>query len=339
MSRYYDGGWSPYVPVAVRREKAAREMEKLRKKGHPVSPVILEGRKIVTTFWGKAWCDNLEGYHDYENRLPRGRTYVRNGSVVDLQIAPLQITAMVSGSSIYKITVGITAVAKAAWQAMCRDCAGGIDSLVELLQGRFSKGVMERLCRQDGGLFPKPSEIGFSCSCPDHASMCKHVAAVLYGVGARLDEKPELLFRLRAVDETDLVAGLDTALPLAKTGPAAGKTLEADDISALFGLDMVDEAKPADTPTAPKPPKKGRRSKQPASVPQPSVQTTEPVKRTGKAGKTAKPTVDVKLPALPLASSQPKPKARSKKAVVQSRSKTSGTTHELTPDGYVKWWK
>ncbi|MDP7182814.1 MAG: SWIM zinc finger family protein [Alphaproteobacteria bacterium] len=238
MSRYY-GGWAPYVSVAERRKKAAREVKKLRKKGHIVAPIEIEGRKITTTFWGKSWCDNLESYHDFENRLPRGRTYVRNGSVIDLQISPLEVKAVVSGSSIYKISVGIAAVPKTQWKAMCKDCAGGIDSLVELLQGRFSKGVMERLCRQDKGLFPKPSEIDFSCSCPDYAYMCKHVAAVLYGIGSRLDEKPELLFHLRAVDENDLVAHIDTALPLAKKGPDEGKVLESDDISALFGIDMA----------------------------------------------------------------------------------------------------
>ena len=224
---------------------AVLAMAKLRKKGHPVAPVVIEGRAIVTTFWGKAWSDNLESYHDFENRLPRGRTYVRNGSVVDLQIAPREVTAMVSGSSIYKVTVSIDAVPTAQWQSICKDCAGGIDSLVELLQGRLSQGVMERICRQELGLFPEPREIRFTCSCPDYASMCKHVAAVLYGVGARLDAQPELLFRLRAVDEKDLVTGIDQALPMAKPGAAAGKVLETDDLSAMFGLDMAANEPPA----------------------------------------------------------------------------------------------
>ena len=219
MSRYY-GGWAPYVPVAERRRRAERAMEKRRKGGHPVAPVRIAGRAIATTFWGRAWCDNMEGYHDYENRLPRGRTYVRNGSVVDLQIAPGRVTAVVSGSELYDVTITIKETPATQWRSICADCAGGIDSLVELLQGRFSKGVMERLCRQQGGLFPRPSDIRFSCSCPDHALMCKHVAAVLYGVGARLDQQPELLFRLRAVDETDLVAHVDAALPMSKQGPA-----------------------------------------------------------------------------------------------------------------------
>src|SRR5215212_596419 len=253
MAHGFDAGWIPYVPVAERRRKAARELEKLRKKGHPVAPVVVEGRAIAKTFWGKAWCDNLESYRDYDNRLPRGRTYVRNGAVVDLQMSALAIQAMVSGSSLYKVTITIKPLAPPLWRSICEDCAGGIDSLVELLQGRFSKGVMERICRQDRGLFPTPSEIRFSCTCPDGASMCKHVAAALYGVGARLDERPELLFRLRAVDESDLVSGLDTALPLSNRPLDAGKVLETNALSALFGLEMdgdsgaraVNEAGPA----------------------------------------------------------------------------------------------
>ena len=248
MARYYDE-WAPYVPAAERRRQAERAVEKLRKTGHPVAPVTIEGRKIVTTFWGRAWCDNMESYRDYEGRLPRGRSYVRNGSVIDLQVAPGRVTAMVSGSDLYRVAITVKEAAKTQWRAICADCAGGIDSLVELLQGRLSTGVMERLCRQAGGLFPRPSDIRFSCSCPDHASMCKHVAAVLYGIGARLDRQPELLFRLRAVDETGLLSGIGTALPLSNTGPDAGKALETDDVSALFGLDMASSSGPPATPS------------------------------------------------------------------------------------------
>jgi uncharacterized Zn finger protein len=238
-------GWRPYVSAAQRRRKAAGEMAKLKKKGHAVSPVVVEGRTIVKTFWGKAWCDNLERYSDFENRLPRGRTYLRNGSVIDLQIAAGEIRALVSGSEIYKVKVKVAPVAKARWESICKDCAGAIDSLIELLQGRFSKGVMERVCRQKTGLFPSPDEIQLSCSCPDWADMCKHVAAVLYGIGARLDKQPDLLFRLHDVDETDLIAGAGQALPLAKKAPAAKKVLGGEDLSALFGLDMAPDASPA----------------------------------------------------------------------------------------------
>ncbi|NWG13389.1 MAG: hypothetical protein HXY20_07650 [Acidobacteria bacterium] len=149
---------------------------------------------------------------------------------------------------------------KARWRAICRDCAGGIDSLVELLQGRFSKGVMERLCRQRSGLFPAPEEIRFSCSCPDWAAMCKHVAAVLYGVGARLDDKPELLFRLRQVDEKQLLAGATKGLPLAAKKPAARKVLADQDLSGLFGLELADAAKPVHAAKARPPEGRQKRS-------------------------------------------------------------------------------
>jgi uncharacterized Zn finger protein len=255
--------WRPYVSVAERRRKAAREMAKLEKKGHPVSPVVIDGRTIARTFWGKAWCDNLERYSDYANRLPRGRTYVRNGSVVDLQIAPGEIKAHVSGSEMYEVAMNVSAVPKARWNSICTDCAGAIDSLVELLQGRFSKGVMERICQQKTGLFPAPAEIHFTCSCPDWASMCKHVAAVLYGIGARLDERPELLFKLRKVDEKALIAKAGKGVPLSKKGPSAGKVLAKDGLSELFGLDLgVGQAKKV---TDKKRPKQGSRKTQAAN--------------------------------------------------------------------------
>jgi uncharacterized Zn finger protein len=242
---YDEWGWRPYVSVAERRRQADREMAKLRKKGHPVSPVVIEGRAIVKTFWGKAWCDNLERYSDYASRLPRGRTYVRNGSVVDLQIVPGEVKALVSGSEIYKVLVKVAPVPKARWRSICEDCAGAIDSLVELLQGRFSKGVMERICRQRTGLFPTPDKIELSCSCPDWASMCKHVAAVLYGIGARLDQQPELLFKLHEVDEKELIVKASKGLPLAGKGPMAEKILGSDDdLSALFGLEMAQGPNP-----------------------------------------------------------------------------------------------
>ncbi len=301
MSRYY-GGWAPYVPVAERRRKAEREMEKLRKKGAVVSPVKIEGRQIAKTFWGKAWCDNLESYRDYENRLPRGRTYVRNGSVVDLQIAPREVTATVSGSELYKVKVSIGDVANPRWKTLCKDCSGGIDSLVELLQGRFSKGVMERICRQDTGLFPRPAEIRFACSCPDSASMCKHIAAVLYGVGARLDQSPELLFRLRAVDETELLSDLGTALPDTRTDRDEAKTLVGNDLAALFGLDMVDDEAPAASAPADVASggtgKKSRKSvvAQPAPVAASSTVTKANAAKPAKGSATRRPTPAGKRP-------------------------------------------
>ena len=244
---YYSYGFKPYLSVAARRARAARELAKLRKNGRTMSPVAIEGRKIARTFWGEAWCDNLERYSDYANRLPRGRTYVRNGSVVDLQVGPGRVTALVSGSAMYDVQVTVGPVPRARWRAICKDCSGAIDSLVELLQGRFSKGVMTRLCEQKTGLFPSPKDILFTCSCPDWASMCKHVAAVLYSIGARLDRQPELLFTLRKVDQQDLIATAGSDFSTKGKRPAGTKVLASDDLSEMFGIEMA-PATPASGP-------------------------------------------------------------------------------------------
>lgn len=236
--------WKPYVSVAERRRKAQLVAAKLNKKGQPLSPVTSGRGAIAKTFWGKAWCDNLEHYSDYENRLPRGRSYVRNGAVLDLKIAAGEVTALVMGSRLYTVAVKITTVPKPQWRMISKDCAGSIDSLVELLQGRLAKGVMERICRPKTGLFPTPKEITFSCNCPDWAGMCKHVAAVFYGVGARLDQQPELLFTLRRVDAQDLVASAGAGLPLAKKRPATGKVLDDAQLAEVFGIEMAGASAP-----------------------------------------------------------------------------------------------
>src|SRR5687767_6003904 len=150
-------GWKPYVPVAERRRKALREPEKQRKKGGSLSPVVIEGRTIAKTFWGKSWCENLERYSDFANRLPRGRTYVRNGSVIDLQIERGKVRAIVSGSSVYRVTIDIRTLAAKTWTCIKQDCSQSIASLIDLLQGRFDQGIMERLTEQNTGLFPQPA--------------------------------------------------------------------------------------------------------------------------------------------------------------------------------------
>lgn len=270
-------GWDPYdfpsyVSRAERRAEAERTLQRLRERGQVVSPVEITGRTIATTFWGTAWCENLEGYSDFANRLPRGRTYVRNGSVIDLQIEAGRVTALVSGTDVYRVVVKVSRVPRGRWRDICARCAGEINSLVELLQGRFSDAVMAHLCRQDTGLFPAPREITFDCSCPDVASMCKHVAAVLYGVGARLDRQPELLFRLREVDERDLVAHAASDVPLAEGKmPASSRVLADHDLGALFGLELgtlpqgPGRANPEARPAAERTPGSPRRS--PAAKP------------------------------------------------------------------------
>jgi uncharacterized Zn finger protein len=237
MSWYSYDGWRPYVSVAERRRQAAKKIGKMTKAGRKIAPVEIDGRKITATFWGDAWCQNLEAYNDYANRLPRGRTYVRNGSVIDLQIEAGRVRALVSGSDIYEVDIQIKPIAKPRWADINHRCAGQIDSLVELLKGSISKGVMEIVTRKGEGLFPSPQEIALNCSCPDWASMCKHVAAVLYGVGARLDRAPEMLFTLRGVDPAEMVeAAVEQPSKAGKL--RKGRSLASADLSSVFGVDI-----------------------------------------------------------------------------------------------------
>ena len=272
---YY--GWRPYVPVAEKRRQAERKLATLKKQRQSVTPVTIEGRTIAKSFWGQSWCSNLERYSDYENRLARGRTYLRSGLVVDLQIKKGEIAALVAGSSLYKVKIVITPVTAVRWKAICRDCAGTVDSLVELLQGRLSKGVMDRVCRTGDGLFPSPEEITLSCSCPDWADMCKHVAAALYGVGARLDERPELLFVLRNVDEHELLASAGQDLTLAQAARSPAKMLEDGDLAALFGLEMAEPARTDDPSLSV--PKLGQSSKRSKGLKAPTEKKTSAAKK------------------------------------------------------------
>jgi len=240
----WHGGFREYVPVAQRRANARRQMDRLRKRGHTIEPVEIEGRTIARSFWGKGWCDHLESFSDFSNRLPRGRTYARNGSVCHLSIQPGVIEAHVAGSELYSVKIGITKLDARAWERIKRQCAGQIGSMLELLQGRLSDQVMAVVADRDTGLFPKPGQIEFDCTCPDWATMCKHVAAVLYGVGNRLDAQPALLFTLRHADPQELIA-VDLGLPdYANDG---AQTLADDQLADVFGIDL-DGPSPSGTP-------------------------------------------------------------------------------------------
>ena len=238
MSRW---GWAPYVPVASRKARARREMEKLRKKEETVHPVEIQGRLMARSFWGKAWCSHLESFSDYENRLPRGRAYARNGSVCHLGINAGKIEGIVSGTELYRVAISIKELDKKKWASIKRSCSGRIGSLLELLQGKLSDEVMTIVTNQKEGLFPLPGEISLSCSCPDWAVMCKHVAAALYGVGNRLDSKPDLLFLLRGVDASELISG-EVSLPGVESDPE--DILSEDSLGDIFGIDMDEEVLP-----------------------------------------------------------------------------------------------
>lgn len=237
--------WKPYVSVAERLNKARKFAQRAAKKeGRELCPVKTSGRKLATKYWGQAWCENLDHYSDFANRLPRGRRYLGNGSVVDLQIGCGVIKAIVAGSETYKVTIKIKALPSKTWKSLQKDCSQSIHSLMDLLQGRFDEGVMRRLAQRNGGLFPQPKEIDMDCTCPDYASVCKHIAAVVYGVGVRLDASPELLFTLRNVDHSELISQAIAAENLEQTLTSETSSLAGSDLGELFGI-QLETANPA----------------------------------------------------------------------------------------------
>ena len=244
----YYGGFPEYVPVSEKRKRAQEAVEKLRKKDPTISPIIIEGRSIAKTWWGKSWNDNLESYADYSNRIGRGRSYVRHGAVLDLKINVGNISALVQGSDKrpYKVEINIKPISKELWKIIEKECVGKIHSLEELTQGKFPKALSDLFTAKGKGLFPTPKEITMECSCPDWAGMCKHIAAVLYGVGAKLDDDPLLFFKLRNVNIQDLIqeaVNEKSKVLLEKSEVKSRRILDDTDIFGMFGIDMETDAK------------------------------------------------------------------------------------------------
>ena len=235
-------GYKPYKPVAEKKAEAQQKLAKLKKKNPDISPIVIEGRKIAVTWWGEAWNKNLESYADYANRIGRGRSYVKNGMVLDLQIGPGVVTAVVSGSrrTPYDVEIKIDRLSEQRWNAIVKQCSRRIAGISDLVGGKFPEDLAQIFLKQKLGLFPSPSEIHMYCSCPDSwVGMCKHVAAALYGIGARLDHDPMLFFTLRGIDFSELLKKsveekIDSMLKNA--GKKSSRTIDDADIAGLFGL-------------------------------------------------------------------------------------------------------
>jgi len=237
--RDQDGRFPRYVSVRERRAAALRASGQLEKRGHKLEPIVLEGAKIAHSFWGKAWCKNLEAYGDFANRLPRGRSYLRHGAVIDLRIAKGHAFAKVKGTRLYDVTVEIEPLSKRRLEGLTALCQGQIDSMVALLRGDLPEALVAAMVEPESGLFPEPDQLRFNCSCPDSAALCKHIAATLYGIGARFDRKPETFFTLRSVEVQELLAqGVAAA-------PKRGAQAKAGALEKLFGIELEPLPKPA----------------------------------------------------------------------------------------------
>jgi uncharacterized Zn finger protein len=306
-----------YVSVAEKRAKAARKLKQLRKKNPAIQPIVLEGSAIAKTWWGKSWNLNLERYADYSNRIGRGRSYVRHGAVLDLQISAGQVNSLVQGSRSkpYAVTIKIKAITKKIWKNMKAACAGKLDSLPELLSGKFPKALGEVFTAQGRGLFPAPQEIGFDCSCPDWADMCKHVAATLYGIGTRLDDDAGLFFKLRKVKIDDLIQQTlkDQSYKLlekaGKMGP--GKIAESD-LSGMFGIDMEETMDLDFSKTTEKVSGAGKKARKAAEQSRAKTAKRKPARKTP-----AKKQANQRSPETSA------PKNRVKPAAIKARAKTS----------------
>lgn len=241
MAKYWNTGDFRQPTEREIRNKASATRQKEKKKGKELAPVVLSGRAITKNWWGTAWCENLERYADYANRIERGKRYVRSGAIVDLQIEKGKILARVQGTRKipYKVEIRISPLPEEKCQRIIEQCTAKLENVEQLMAGNFSS-EMKALFEGENGLFPSPKEISFNCSCPDWALMCKHVAAALYGVGARFDEQPLLFFELRGIDfnrfiDVTLQNKVERMLENAEN-PQSSRIIKEDRMTELFGV-------------------------------------------------------------------------------------------------------
>lgn len=311
-----DGGWGPYVSAATKVARGhAAAAKRAKSEGREPAPITIEGRKIAKTFWGLKWYENLNRYRDIANRLDRGATYVRNGSVADLVIESGKVRAIVGGSEAYQVQIDIKTLKPDVWQAIRQDCSREVESLLDLLQGRFNEGVMKRLTQAEGGLFPHKNEISMSCSCPDYASVCKHLAAVFYGIAARLDQQPELLFKLRNVNHLDLIKEAANANSLDEAlGTSMPSQIADSDLSSIFGIELESsEVLPSATASS-----NTKRRATPRSI---SAVTKKPTKKKVVVNFASKSTAKRKSPLTPVADPKVTGKSTSSVGVKKKRAK------------------
>lgn len=193
--------------AAELRRKAEQSKKRSADSKKALEPVLIDGRQIAKTWWGEAWCTNLENYADYRNRIGRGKRHVRADTVIDMKMKGGTIKARVQGSrrTPYRVEIEIDPMPEARYKAVLKSLDSRIENLEALVNGDFPMAMKSLFTDLKSGLFPNPREIHFTCSCPGWASMCKHVAAVLYGIGNRLDHDPLLFFAMRGIDVSDFI--------------------------------------------------------------------------------------------------------------------------------------
>lgn len=244
MAKYWTSSIQYSQMNAEELQKKAREsVLSAKNKGKTMHPIVIEGKGIAKSWWGQAWCKNIEQYADYASRIERGKRYVRSGAVVDLVIKSGKVFARVQGTrkTPYKVEIKISPLKEENCDQIIERCGSQIETLQELVNGNFPTELQD-IFTGEHGLFPTPREISFNCSCPDWALMCKHVSAALYGIGVKLDENPFLFFELRGIDANRFIDvaiqdHVETMLDHADLEPTE-RAMDDSCIESLFGLKL-----------------------------------------------------------------------------------------------------
>ena len=226
-----------YTTVASLKARAARATKTL-KDAEPVIPHP-HTRKMCLTWWGQEWCNNLESYADYRSRLERGRRYVRSNTVVDLKIFANQVKAKVQGTDLYEVTVDFAKPKPADIEKIKKLTGNRIANVEMLLKGNFPDELKELFTQNKPGLFPTPEEIKFDCDCLDWADMCKHVAAVMYGIGIRIDADPLQFFKLRGIDIDEFLTQVvddKVANMLKNIDVKSDRIMKDANVATIFGI-------------------------------------------------------------------------------------------------------
>lgn len=230
----YDWDDDRYVRVAKRKESAAETAKRLEAEGEILTPAKAHGKAIANSFWGRSWCKAIEGWNDYESRLPAGRSLLKNGGVIDLRIEENLVTAKVVADRLYEVRIFFRKQDEERLAELKKHLTGKLTSLIDLIKGELSDEVITEICSEKYGLFPDYGELKTSCDCLDDAVMCRHAAAALYGIAPRLDDEPELFFTLRGIKAEDF---FDSAEAIRQTGEDTAE-IDLEDLSDTFGIDL-----------------------------------------------------------------------------------------------------
>ncbi|MGH9066476.1 MAG: SWIM zinc finger family protein [Acidimicrobiales bacterium] len=205
------------------------------------------------TWWGRAWVEAIEGRARLDpNRLPRGRTYARRGSVGELGVEPGVVRAAVQGSRAkpYAVWVRVRPFDDGEWDRLLDSVASRLGHAAALLDGELPAELSEDVAAAGLDLLPGLGEVQPRCTCPDWADPCKHSAAVCYLIADALDADPFLLLLLRGRSREEVMAAVRRRRGAALGAPAG----EPDEGEEDPGLRAGEVAARGERPGLPAPP-------------------------------------------------------------------------------------